>query len=189
MPHRLAMPRALLLALLAAVPVHAQTCGGAIRFELGRERDGHVEAASAGAFTVTAATVGPDGGHSTAYRWRLDGLPPLDAFVARPELFLKPTQGRAPWRGPVQVDRDTLRDRSLFEPRDEIVTRTRCGLALLRYVVTDLRDETRMTLDLYNVPPHVPVRAEAPLVVRPGRWTFDFADGTALSSDALRRAP
>ena len=172
------MRRALaLLVLLALVPVaSAQTCGGLLAFALGERRPASADTLRpwpASQYDIAATAVEA----RRVYDGAVSDRPPLEAVS-----------------GDRVVTRDTLASgrAGLFWPRDEIRTWTRCGFVLLRYEITghDGRSpRPRMTLDLYNVPPHVGVEAEGLIPFRPGRWTFDFADGAPFAAEALRAEP
>ena len=189
-PPRLALPPSprpmrrplALFALLALTPVaSAQTCGGLLSFTLGERQPASADTLRpwpASQYDVTATAVAPP---MTGQRLAPDvaGRPSLDALSRRAD---------------VVVLRDTLaggRD-GLFWPRDEITTWTRCGFVLLRYEITGYDGRSPapvMVLDLYNVPPHGGIEAEGLLPFRPGRWTFDFADGAPFAAEALRAEP
>lgn len=169
-----------LLALAALAPtVTAQTCGGRLSLTLGvpipRQADS-LRATPASQYEITATAVAPSmPGHRLAPH--VVGRPPLDSLARRADLA---------------VTRDTLASgwASLFWARDALSTWTRCGFALLRYTITGHDGgslDPVMTLDLYNVPPHIGVEAGGLLPFRPGRWTFDFADGIPFTADGLRR--
>ena len=178
--------RALLLVLALAVPVGAQTCGGVLSIPLRRvhthtytgTRVDTLVAASAARYDVTALAI------------------EADAFPAPPDLRARPTPEALRAADPhLAVTIDSLgdpHDGRLFWPRDDLRTWTRCGFALLRYTLTIRTGEDPppvMVLDLYHVPAHVPIEAEEPLTVRPGRWSFDFADGLPLRDENLRPEP
>ena len=166
-------PLALALLALTSPAATAQTCGGLLAFTLGASRApaDSLQASSASQYDVAAVAVEA----RSPYGDVVTGRPALDVVA----------DGRS-------VIRDTLTSgrAGLFWPRDEIRTWTRCGLALLRYEITGHDGRTprpRMTLDLYNVPPHVGVEADGLIPFRPGRWTYDFADDAPFSAASLRR--
>lgn len=172
--------RSVLVALLVLSPaVAAQTCGGTLRFGLGvppppLSRDAgrdtlHARSATEYRITATAVLI-PRGRHASR---TVTGRPPLAALLRR---------------SGIETIRDTMAasHTGLFEPPGEIDTWTRCGIALLRYTLTDRRGGASMTLDLYNVRPHVPIEADGLIPFRSGRWSFDFADEVPFTGDALR---
>ena len=176
LPMRSAVPL-LALVWLATPSAGAQTCGGLLAFSLGERRPAAADSLrpwSASQYAIAATAV--EARHVTDDA--VTDRPPLDVVAESRE-----------------VVRDTLRSRhdGLFWPRDDVRTWTRCGFALLRYEITarstGWTPRPRMTLDLYNVPPHVGLEAEGLIPFRPGRWSFDFADGEALAAEALRREP
>lgn len=174
------MPRLLALCVLLtlAPTAPAQTCGGLLSLSLGRPvaQTDSLRPSSASQYDVTAAAVAPPtAGQRLAPH--VGGRPSLDSLARRADFVVLRDTLASGWQG-------------LFWPRDEITTWTRCGFALLRYEITGRgvrSPDPVMVLDLYNVPPHGGVEAEGLLPFRPGRWSFDFADGAPLTADALRQ--
>jgi len=175
----------LLLVLASAAPAVGQTCGGFVSIPLQRPVTHTYTGTpvdtlydtSAGSYAVTALAIGAPGSHH-------GGVPPIHGRPS-PEALRAAHPGLAVWTASLGAPHD-----GLFWPRDDLRTWTRCGFALLRYTLTIHTGETPspvMTLDLYNVPAHVPIEAEAPIIVRPGRWSFDFEDGLPLRPESLRR--
>lgn len=149
----------LLLLLLVPGLAVAQTCGGALVLPLARSAapGDSAEWTPASTFYFDAAITAVSGEeHPEAA--------PLDWFLARADRF--------------EIDRDSLPSRhsGLLQPPDTMRVWTQCGYALLRFAITDRWERETMTLDLYDVPAHVPIRPSRPVPFRPGRWTLDVGD-------------
>ncbi len=178
---------ALLVAIASLAPAASQTCGGSLSIPLQRlvthtytgTPVDTLYSESAASYEVTALAI-TGGGTGHGRPPRIVGRPSPEALrAAHPELAVLTDSLGSPFDG-------------LFSPHDDLRTWTRCGFALLRYTLTihtGASPPPVMVLDLYNVPPHVPIEAEAPIIVRPGRWSFDFEDGLPLRPESLRREP
>ena len=87
---------------------------------------------------------------------------PLGWFLARADRY--------------EIESDSLRPRfsGLLFPPDTMRVWTRCGYDLLRVAITDRWEQATMTLDVYGVPAHVPIRPSRPIPFRPGRFVLDL---------------
>lgn len=158
------------LLLLLAAPAAAQTCAGALDLPLAIEVG--VEPALrtvpipvSAMFSVEATLVTRRG---VEFHSEAQPLLPFDSLLAHPDRFeVRPVP--VPLHGPIR-------------PADTLSIRTRCGYYLVRVAITRDNGGAPMVVDLYNVPPHIPLRLDAPLVVRPGRLRLDLG-----ASDGLTR--
>jgi hypothetical protein len=175
MRHAAPLPALLLATLAAAAPAAAQTCAGALDVPLvvpvGAPED------------ARQAPVPPSA------MWRVEGAlvtrrgeefhdeprPPLpfDSLAAHPERFA--------------VHRARMDLHGVFVPAETLSVRTRCGFQLLRLVITRENGGPPLTVDFYNVPPHLPLRLDAPLLVRPGHLRADLGGSPGL--DRMARGP
>lgn len=156
----------LAVALLAPSLASSQTCGGALTLPLARAEttaSGDTEWRAASTFYFDAAITAVEGDGSAAPEQA-----PLEWFDARETDY--------------RITRDSLASpfSGLVQPPDTMSVWTQCGYTLLRLSITDRWTRETMTLDLYDVPAHVPLRPSRPVPFRPGRFVLPLRE-TVLS--------
>ncbi|MEM1054460.1 MAG: hypothetical protein AAGI52_02960 [Bacteroidota bacterium] len=157
------MPRLLLVLALLAPPLAAsQTCGGALTLPLARfetTASGEQEWRAVSTFYFNAAIAAVEGEGSAAPEHA-----PLDWFLSRDTDY--------------HVTRDSLSSpfSGLVQPPDTMRVWTQCGYVLLRLSITDRWARETMTLDLYDVPAHIPLRPSRPIPFHPGRFALNVRE-------------